>query len=78
MKLQWFPSNWSQAVSNSQQYKQAWNAISVPVVQAIFDNLFLNKEMLNLYNTDCLKTLKEMKAESIDCCVTDCPYKIIA
>jgi len=40
-RLQWFPNNWStDYVSNSQAYKQMWNAISVPVVKAIFDNLF--------------------------------------
>jgi len=30
-------------VSNSQAYKQMWNAISVPVVKSIFDNLFKNE-----------------------------------
>ncbi len=40
-RLQWFPDWWStDYVSNSQSYKQMWNAISVPVVKAIFDNLF--------------------------------------
>ncbi len=40
-RLQWFPDGWStDFVSNSQAYKQMWNAISVPVVKAIFDNLF--------------------------------------
>jgi DNA (cytosine-5)-methyltransferase 1 len=40
-RLQWFSDNWStDFVSNSQAYKQMWNAISVPVVKAIFDNLF--------------------------------------
>ena len=29
-------------------------------------------------NKDCIEVLKEMRDESIDCCVTDCPYKIIA
>jgi DNA (cytosine-5)-methyltransferase 1 len=29
----------SNIVSNSQAYKQMWNAISVPVVKNIFDNL---------------------------------------
>ena len=39
-RLQGFPDNWStDFVSNSQAYKQMWNAISVPVVKAIFDNL---------------------------------------
>jgi len=39
-RLQWFPDNWStEFVSNSQAYKQMWNAVSVPVVKAIFDNL---------------------------------------
>lgn len=40
-RLQGFPDTWStDFVSNSQAYKQMWNAISVPVVKAIFDNLF--------------------------------------
>lgn len=40
-RLQWFPDWWStDYVSNSQTYKQMWNAISVPVVKAIFNNLF--------------------------------------
>jgi len=42
-RLQWFPNGWStDFVSNSQAYKQMWNAISVPVVKAVFDNLFDN------------------------------------
>lgn len=40
-RLQWFPDTWStDFVSNSQAYKQMWNAVSVPVVKSIFDNLF--------------------------------------
>jgi len=40
-RLQGFPDNWStDFVSNSQAYKQMWNAVSVPVVKNIFDNLF--------------------------------------
>lgn len=40
-RLQGFPDKWStEFVSNSQAYKQMWNAISVPVVKVIFDNLF--------------------------------------
>ena len=42
-RLQWFPDWHTKAVSNSQAYKQMWNAISVPVVKAIFDNLFNNQ-----------------------------------
>ncbi len=39
-RLQGFPDNWStEFMSNSQAYKQAGNAVSVPVVKAIFDNL---------------------------------------
>lgn len=39
-RLQWFPDTWStEFVSNSQAYKQMWNAVSVPVVKAIFDKL---------------------------------------
>jgi len=29
-------------------------------------------------NESCIDVLTRMKPESIDCCVTDCPYKIIA
>ena len=40
-QLQWFPKGWSSdIVSIAQTYKQMWNAISVPVVKSIFDNLF--------------------------------------
>lgn len=39
-QLQWFSKGWSSdIVSTAQTYKQMWNAISVPVVKAIFDNL---------------------------------------
>jgi DNA (cytosine-5)-methyltransferase 1 len=41
-RLQGFPDWWTSSVSNSQRYKQMWNAISVPVVKAIFDELFSN------------------------------------
>lgn len=34
--------------------------------------------MIQKYNDDCLNILKNLKENSIDCCVTDCPYKIIA
>lgn len=39
-RLQGFPDNWTWEVSNTQRYKQMWNAISVPVVKSLFDNLF--------------------------------------
>lgn len=39
-RLQGFPDNWTFGVSNSQRYKQCWNAISVNVVEKIFKNLF--------------------------------------
>jgi DNA (cytosine-5)-methyltransferase 1 len=42
-KLQWFPIWWSSDyVSSNQAYKQMGNAVSIPVVKSIFDNLFLN------------------------------------
>lgn len=31
-----------------------------------------------LFNDDCLNILSEMSAESVDCVVTDCPYRISA
>lgn len=41
-RLQGFPDNWTAGISNSQRYKQMGNAISVPVVESIFKNLFNN------------------------------------
>ena len=41
-RLQWFPDNWTSVATKRQRYKQIWNAISVPVVKAIFNNL-INK-----------------------------------
>ena len=39
-RLQWFPDKWStDFVSNSQAYKQMGNAISIPVVEWIFNKL---------------------------------------
>jgi DNA modification methylase len=40
--------------------------------------LVLYQEGIMLYNDDCLNVLKGIANESIDCVVTDCPYKIIA
>jgi len=34
--------------------------------------------MNKLINGDCLEEMKKLESESIDCVVTDCPYKIIA
>lgn len=34
--------------------------------------------MIQKYNDNCLNILKNLESDSIDCCVTDCPYKIIA
>lgn len=31
-----------------------------------------------IFNEDCMEVFKKIKTESIDCCITDCPYKIIA
>ena len=33
---------------------------------------------IKLINNDCLDVLKTISNESIDCVITDCPYKIIA
>lgn len=33
---------------------------------------------IKIFNEDCMEVFKKIKTESIDCCVTDCPYKIIA
>lgn len=34
--------------------------------------------MISLFNDDCLKILKDIPDESIDCVVTDCPYHIVS
>lgn len=34
--------------------------------------------MIELYNNDCLKILEQIKTESIDLIVTDCPYHIVS
>lgn len=33
---------------------------------------------MRLYNDNCLEVLKDIKTESIDCVVTDCPYHIVS
>ncbi len=35
-------------------------------------------ELNKVYNMDCIEGMKLIETESIDCCITDCPYKIIA
>ncbi|PZM81951.1 hypothetical protein DLH72_04800, partial [Candidatus Gracilibacteria bacterium] len=40
--------------------------------------LFLKKIEMQKYNDDCLNVFKKLESNSIDCCVTDCPYRIIA
>lgn len=42
-KAQWFPIGWTNWMTIWKTRKQMWNAISVPVVKAIFDNLFTKK-----------------------------------
>lgn len=34
--------------------------------------------MIELYNDDCLRILKQIETESIDLIVTDCPYRIVS
>ena len=34
--------------------------------------------IIKKFNKDCMEILKKIKTESIDVCMTDCPYKIIA
>lgn len=34
--------------------------------------------MVNIVNGDCLEILKDFADESIDCVVTDCPYRIVS
>jgi len=46
-RLQGFPDGWStKIVSNTQAYKQMGNAISVPVVEHIFDNLLKTEDSI--------------------------------
>jgi len=35
-------------------------------------------KMIELFNDDCIKILKQMKKGSIDCVITDCPYHIVS
>tara|TARA_R100001163_G_C5064972_1_gene202754 strand:+ start:634 stop:1758 length:1125 start_codon:yes stop_codon:yes gene_type:complete len=39
-RLQGFPDNWTDGQSDSQRYKQCGNAVSVPVVKTIMENLY--------------------------------------
>jgi DNA (cytosine-5)-methyltransferase 1 len=39
-RLQGFPDNWTQGISDSQRYKCLGNAVSVPVVKAVMERLF--------------------------------------
>lgn len=39
-KIQWFPENYKLPwISNSQLYKQAWNSVSIPVLERIWENI---------------------------------------
>ena len=38
-RLQGFPDGWTEGQSDTQRYKQLGNAVSVPVVQSIMENL---------------------------------------
>jgi DNA (cytosine-5)-methyltransferase 1 len=40
IRFQWYPENYKfPSISNWQQYKQAWNSVSVPVIQRIWENI---------------------------------------
>jgi len=41
-RLQGFPDNWTQSLSDNQRYKCLGNAVSVPVVTQIIKNIFFN------------------------------------
>lgn len=43
-RLQGFPYGWTEWVSNTQRYKQMGNAVSVPVVENIFNNLLKTRQ----------------------------------
>ena len=38
-RLQGFPDNWTEGVSDTQRYKQCGNAVTVNVIQAIMEKL---------------------------------------
>ena len=40
-RLQGFPDNWTDEQSDTQRYKQCGNAVSVPVVKAIMEKLYI-------------------------------------
>lgn len=40
--------------------------------------MYFNSENITIYNDDCLNVFKSIGSETIDCVVTDPPYKIIA
>ena len=42
-RLQGFPDNWTEGVSDTQRYKQMGNAVTVNVIQAIAEKLFTQK-----------------------------------
>jgi len=46
MRLQGFPDNWCDGVSDTQKYKCAGNAVTVNVIQAIMEKLsFFHKPL---------------------------------
>jgi DNA (cytosine-5)-methyltransferase 1 len=44
-RLQGFPDNWTDGVSNAQRYKQMGNSVAVPAIEAIAENII--SELLN-------------------------------
>ena len=40
-RLQGFPDNWTEGQSNTQRYKQCGNAVSVPVIKAIMEKIYV-------------------------------------
>lgn len=36
------------------------------------------EESMKLYNDDCLDVFKVLSDSSVDCCITDCPYRIVS
>jgi len=40
-RLQGYPDNWTEWITNNKRKEKMWNAISIPVVKAIFDNLII-------------------------------------
>ena len=57
-RLQGFPDNWTDGQPDRQRYKQCGNAVSPPVTQAIFENLYESDEKFSWKASDIKFTKK--------------------